>query len=137
MGTEPDRLFYDGHCGLCHAAVRFVLARDHRAHPFQFAPIDSDAFRTRVPEARRLSLPDSIVVVTRDGRLLTRYAAVIYVGLQLGGMWRALASIGGVVPSAIGDAAYDAVARVRRRLFASPADVCPMVPQHLRSRFER
>src|SRR2546426_853835 len=26
--TATELLFYDGHCGLCHRAVRFVLAED-------------------------------------------------------------------------------------------------------------
>lgn len=137
MGPQPDRLFYDGHCGFCHGAVRFVLARDRRPTPFQFAPLDSDAFRSRVAEAQRAGLPDSIVVITNDGRLLTRFAAVLYIGSQLGRVWGALASIGRFVPRAIGDAAYDAVASVRRQLFAAPDDVCPIVPPQLRSRFER
>ena len=24
----PERIFYDGSCGLCHRGVRFVVARD-------------------------------------------------------------------------------------------------------------
>ena len=31
---------------------------------------------------------------------------------------------------------YDRVARSRRRLFAHPADVCPVVPADLRKRFD-
>jgi predicted DCC family thiol-disulfide oxidoreductase YuxK len=137
--TEPeaDRLFYDGHCGFCHGTVRFVLARDHRAQPFQFAPLDGAAFRSRVPAARRAGLPDSIIVVTKDGAFLTRSAAVIYIGMQLGGVWRVLASIARLVPSPIRDAVYDVIARVRRHLVAMPDDVCPLVPPHLRARFER
>src|SRR2546422_4747254 len=31
----PERLFYDGSCGLCHRAVRFVLAEDRTGNAFR------------------------------------------------------------------------------------------------------
>jgi hypothetical protein len=31
FGAETEMIFYDGHCGLCHRAVRFVLAEDRRS----------------------------------------------------------------------------------------------------------
>ena len=40
-----------------------------------------------------------------------------------------------LIPRPIRDIAYDGVARVRRRLFAPPAEVCPMLPPALRARF--
>ena len=133
---RPDWLFYDGHCGLCHGAVRFVLARDRRPYPFRFAPLHGETFLHIVPEATRRALPDSLVVVTRDGAILTRSAGMLYVAQQLGGVWRALAALGLVVPRPIRDMVYDAIARTRQHLFAAPPDVCPVVPPHLRSRFD-
>jgi predicted DCC family thiol-disulfide oxidoreductase YuxK len=130
-----DTLFYDGNCGLCHGAVRFVLAEDPDGTAFRFAPLDSDAFRDAVPGDVRATLPDSLVVATADGRVLTRSAGVLHLGKRLGGFWRALATIAGVVPTGLLDAAYDAVARVRHRLFAKPKDACPLLPPHLRARF--
>ncbi|HZH02738.1 MAG TPA: DCC1-like thiol-disulfide oxidoreductase family protein [Myxococcaceae bacterium] len=40
--SDSDILFYDGGCGLCHRAVRFVLARDP-AGRFRFAPLGGSA----------------------------------------------------------------------------------------------
>jgi predicted DCC family thiol-disulfide oxidoreductase YuxK len=130
-----ETLFYDGNCGLCHGAVRFVLAEDPDGAALRFAPLDSDAFRASVPADVRASLPDSLVVATADGRVLTRSAGVLHLGHRLGGVWRVLAAVAGLVPPGLRDRAYDAVARVRHRLFAKPKDACPLLPPHLRARF--
>ena len=130
-----ETLFYDGSCGLCHGAVRFVLAEDPDGTALRFAPLDSDAFRTAVPDDVRATLPDSLVLATADGRVLTRSAAVLRLGQRLGGIWRLLAAIAGAVPGRLQDAAYDRVARARHRLFAKPKDACPLLPPHLRARF--
>jgi predicted DCC family thiol-disulfide oxidoreductase YuxK len=130
-----ETLFYDGHCGLCHRFVRFVLAEDRSGAAFQFAPLASQHFRATVPEAVRNQLPDSLVVGTAEGRVLTRSRAVIHVLDRMGGMWRLIGLAACLIPSAFRDFAYDAVARVRYRLFARPQDTCPILPPSLRTRF--
>lgn len=130
-----ETLFYDGACGLCHRAVRFLLAEDPDGIAFRFAPLGSDTFVAHVPEAERARLPDSLVLLTVDGRVLTRSAAVRHLMERLGGIWRALAAALHVVPAAAQDATYDAIARLRHRLFARPKDACPLLPPHLRARF--
>jgi predicted DCC family thiol-disulfide oxidoreductase YuxK len=133
--SGPDTLFYDGNCGLCHRAVRFVLAEDRDGTAFRFAPLGGEAFRAAVPEAERARLPDSFVIHTAGGAVLTRSAAVRYVLQRLGGLWRVLAGLAGLVPARLLDRLYDGVARVRLRLFAKPAEACPLLPKHLRERF--
>lgn len=132
----PERLFYDGSCALCHWAVRFVLARDTEGRAFRFAPLESEAFRKVAPSEARASLPDSLVVETRAGELLTRSAAVIHVLGRLGAPWRLVASVARVFPRALLDALYDLVARVRYRVFGREPDACPVIPKQLRSRFD-
>jgi len=134
--AAPERLFYDGSCALCHWAVRFVLARDPEGRAFRFAPLDSDAFRGAVPEAVRASLPDSLVVETSDGRLLTRSSAVVHVLGRLGAPWLLLGGVARVFPRAFLDWLYDFVARVRYRVFGREPEACPVIPKELRSRFE-
>lgn len=129
-------IFYDGHCGLCHRSVRFVLARDHKGRAFRFAPLYGEAFRARVAESARAGLPDSIVVLTADGSLLTRSGATIYVLRRLGGFWRLLGAAIGLVPRPLRDSVYDWIARIRHRLFTRPDDVCPVIPAELRKRFD-
>ena len=130
-----DRVYFDGTCGLCHRAVRFVLAEDERQDRFRFAPLGGDAFRERVAESARANLPDSIVVQAADGSLFTRSQAVLRIGRRLGGIWLLLAEAASIVPAPLRDRAYDAVARTRRKLFARPETACPVLPPNLRRRF--
>jgi predicted DCC family thiol-disulfide oxidoreductase YuxK len=136
QATATGQLFYDGHCGLCHRAVRFVLAEDQSGDAFRFAPLDSETFRNAVPECERTALPDSLVILTADGALLTRAAAILYILQRLGGMWQVLGSIVGIIPALISDTIYDGIARIRHRLFSTPAQACPLVPPGLRERFD-
>lgn len=129
-------LFYDGFCGLCHGWVRFVLARDRSGDAFRFAPLDSESFRTNVPEENRRGLPDSIVLLTGDGVLLTRSTAIVHILKRLGGAWRYLGIVLSLIPAPLGDWLYDRVASVRHRVFRRPEDACPVLPPHLRSRFD-
>jgi len=134
--TVPERLFYDGSCALCHWAVRFVVARDARGDAFRFAPLASDAFRRAAAASGQTDFPDSLVVETADGRLLTRSAAVVHVLRRLSLPWRMLGALARVVPQPWLDALYDLVARTRYRLFGRTEAACPVIPAHLRSRFD-
>jgi predicted DCC family thiol-disulfide oxidoreductase YuxK len=133
--APTETLFYDGHCGLCHRFVRFVLAEDRTGAAFRFAPLGGAAFQKQVPEAERPGLPDSVVVATAGGGLLTRSAAALHVLRRLGGVWRLLAVLAGFVPGVVLDKLYDGVARIRHRLFRPPAAACPLLPPPLRARF--
>lgn len=129
---EPDLLFYDGTCGLCHRYVRLVLAEDTTA-AFRLAPLDSDAFRNAVSD--RESLPDSIIVRTADGRTLSRSSAIVRILSRLGGLWRMAGVALWLIPRPLRDLGYNAIAAIRYRLFARPVAACPILPPHLRERF--
>lgn len=131
-----DRLFYDGGCGLCHGAVRFVLGRDRRSGRFRFAPLSGPTFERLVPARARGELPDSLVVLTRDGRLLDRSAAVVYILRQLEGVWPLIGNLVQVLPAGLRDAAYEWVARHRFRLFRAPGDACPVADRVDRRLFD-
>jgi predicted DCC family thiol-disulfide oxidoreductase YuxK len=135
-GDGVARLFYDGDCGLCHAAVRWVISEDPEGRAFRFAPLHGRAFEQALPAERRGALPDSLVVVLQDGTVHTRAGAVRQIGHRLGGAWRALAIASSAIPTPWLDRAYDAIARVRHRLFARPAAACPVSPEPLRARFD-
>jgi predicted DCC family thiol-disulfide oxidoreductase YuxK len=132
----PEYLFYDGHCGLCHRAVTFVLRHDRSERAFRFAPLQGETFLARVAEERRAGLPDSVVVLTRGGELLVRSAAFLHIFRRLGGGWRVLAAVLSVVPRGLPDFVYDFVARIRYRVFGKREDLCPIVPAELRERFD-
>ena len=133
---QPEVIFYDGHCGLCHGAVRLAVRADRDGSRFRFAPLGGETFRAQVPEERRAGLPDSIIVMTRSGELLTKSTAVAYMLKRLGGAWRVAGAAVEVFPLRFRDAVYDWLAQVRRRLFGRPVEVCPLVPPHLRERFK-
>jgi len=128
-------IFYDGHCGLCHGLVRFVLSEDQSAHPFSFAALQGEEIKRTIAEPVRAKLPDSVVVVEENGNVLTRSAAVIYVLKRLGSLWFLCATLLSFVPRALRDTAYDAIAAVRKRIFGTTDEVCPLVPRPLRARF--
>ncbi len=113
-----------------------MLWADEDGRRFRFAPLGGPTFRALVDEAERASLPDSLVVRTEAGRLLTRSAGVVHLLKRLGGPWRPIGTLGGFIPPSLLDWTYDRIARVRHRLFAKPDDACPMVPPGLRARFD-
>jgi len=129
-------MFYDGHCGLCHRAVRFVLAEDREGKLFRFAPLQGETFQRLVALEQRKTLPDSVVVMTTDGRLLVRSEAFLHILRRLGGAWKVLAMVLGVAPRGWCDLVYDFVARVRFRVFGRREDLCPVMPPELRARFD-
>ncbi len=129
-------LFYDGHCGLCHRAVRFVLKHDRSGSAFRFSPLEGETFPLRIPPEKRADLPDSIVVLTNHGELLVRSEAFIHILRRLGGGWKFLAGVIRIVPRRFRDAIYNIVARIRYRVFGTRGDLCPLVPPDLRARFD-
>jgi predicted DCC family thiol-disulfide oxidoreductase YuxK len=135
-GTNTEILFYDGHCGLCHRAVKFVLKHDRTGNAFRFAPLQGETFRTRVSGGQRAALPDSIVVLTHGGALLVRSNAFLHIFRRLGGGWRILAGALGVVPRPVRDMLYDLIARLRYRVFGRRDQTCPVVSAEWRTRFD-
>lgn len=135
---EPDAeiVFYDGHCGLCDRAVRFVLKHDRSGRAFRFAPLQGTTYQSRVPAEQRAKLPDSIVLLTEDGTILTRSDAFVHIFRRLGGGWATLASALAVIPRPVRDLVYDFIARIRYRVFGRRDDICPIVPPELRARFD-
>jgi predicted DCC family thiol-disulfide oxidoreductase YuxK len=131
-----DRLFYDGHCGLCHRTIRFVLAEDRSGKAFFFSPLQGEAFQKNVPDKDRVNLPDSLVVLTEEGKLLTRSTGVAYILKKMGGVWRIWGGILSFIPVRFRDFGYDFIARIRYKILKQPADVCPLMPPALRERFE-
>jgi predicted DCC family thiol-disulfide oxidoreductase YuxK len=130
-------LLYDGECAFCDRAVQFVLARDH-ARTFRFAPLQGEFARGVVERHPELRGVDSLILVERDPgspseRVYVRSDGVLRVAQRLGGVWR-WATLGRVVPRALRDAAYDAFARVRYRVFGR-YDACLLPSPEQRAHF--
>jgi predicted DCC family thiol-disulfide oxidoreductase YuxK len=136
LAQTTDILFYDGHCGLCHSAVKFVVKHDRSGTAFRFAPLYGKTFEATVPVDQRAGLCDSMVVQTNEGLLLMRSNALVHILQRLGGKWKILALVVAVIPRPLGDVFYNAIARIRYRVFGRRDDLCPVVPHHLRARFD-
>ena len=128
-------VFFDGDCGFCHRWVQLVVKLDHDGRAFRFAPRKGQTFRSLVAAERRETLPPSILVLTTEGRILTRSTAVLHILERLGGGWRVLAVVGRMVPTGIRDVGYRVIARVRHGLLPPPDSACPVVSPELRARF--
>ncbi len=131
-------LLYDGVCGLCNRLVQFILRHD-RARVFRFAALQSK-FATGIlarhgKDARNL---DTVYVVvnydTPEEDLFTRSDAVRFVFEQLGGMWRASATVLRLLPHVLRDFGYDAIARRRYRIFGR-SETCILPAGENRDRF--
>src|SRR5262249_27177570 len=137
----PATLFYDGACGLCHRALRFVLAEDRDGQGFRYAPLHGDAFLRRGGAGERAAPPHSLGLVTPPGPRRPPRAAPCQVGSplggsRLGGLWRVLAAFVRLVPAGLLDRGYDWIARRRKGMFAEPEGACPILPPDLRNRFD-
>lgn len=133
---QTEILFYDGYCGLCHYAVKFIVKQDRSGTAFRFAPLQGTTFQTTVPAPQRIGLPDSMVVFTPNGTLLTRSDAWVHVLRRLGGKWKWMATLLHMVPRPWRDFFYHLVARTRYLLFGRRDEFCPMIPPYLRARFD-
>jgi predicted DCC family thiol-disulfide oxidoreductase YuxK len=136
-------LLYDGVCGLCNRFVQFILCRDHKK-VFRLASLQSDlAARILARHGVNPDPLDTVYVVldhetfeseTKTERLLSRSNAVLFVLQQLGPPWPLLASFAKLIPQFLRDAAYNAIARHRYRLF-SRSEHCTLPCDQDHSRF--
>jgi predicted DCC family thiol-disulfide oxidoreductase YuxK len=138
MAPAPDTAYgdvvlYDGTCGLCSRAVRFIAGHDP-AGRYRFAALGSDAARAVLRDARvPPQLPDSVVLVEADGTVLVESDAALTILRELRGPARHLARLR-IVPRPLRDAVYRLVARTRYRVFGRH-DACEVPAPWLRERF--
>lgn len=116
-------ILYDGECGFCSSAIRFVLKRD-REGIFSFAAIQSEAgrdiLRKHGIEEPRL---DTMYLVDGD-QIFERSSASLRIGKRLP-RYRLLATIGLLVPRPLRDWVYNLVARNRHRLAGDEGCLLP------------
>jgi predicted DCC family thiol-disulfide oxidoreductase YuxK len=131
-------VLYDGVCGLCNRFVQFILRRA-REEVFRFAWLQG-ARAGRILQRHGISSGelDTVYVVMNcdlpEERLLARSDAVMFVLKELGGRWRLAEFFLRLLPRFLRDAAYNAVARQRYRLFGR-SEICRVPSDQDRSRF--
>ena len=132
MSAAPIIVF-DTDCLLCSGMVRFVL-RHERDRALHFAGAWSDeglALAARHGFTR--DDLNAILLVVVHGHALTRSDAALAILRHLRAPWRWFGPAR-IVPRALRDGLYDAVARNRYRLFGRRED-CTVVPPARRHRF--
>lgn len=125
-------LFFDGECGFCSAAVRWVARRDKRGR-ISFAPLQG-RLAGELGLSRHAAPEGGTLVLMRepDGKVWTRSDACLELAWVLGGGWRVLLVLKGI-PRCIRDAAYRWVADHRQRWFKVES-ACGMPDKELRKR---
>lgn len=124
-------VFFDGVCGLCNAAVDYILSHDREGR-FRFAPLQGET------AARRLSPADiaglkSLVLIDGTGTY-RRSTAVWRILWTLGGRNRLLAGVLWAVPWPLRDVGYRITSAVRYRLFGRK-ESCRLPTPAERARF--
>ena len=125
-------ILFDGVCNLCNGAVRFVVRFD-AAGTFRFAPLQSAAGRALLDRHGLGEEAFDSVVLIENGIAYRKSDAALRIARRLDGPWP-LAYPLAVLPRRVRDAAYDAVADRRYRLFGR-SDECRIPPPELRERF--
>jgi predicted DCC family thiol-disulfide oxidoreductase YuxK len=138
MTISNPIILYDGVCGLCNHLIQFVLKRD-RDDRFRFAALQS-GFAASVLERHRVNpqILDTMYLILNylqpEERLASRSNAGIQILAELGGVWRALASIVKHLPRWIRDKIYNLIARNRYQLFGK-YQTCQIPDEKYRSKF--
>jgi predicted DCC family thiol-disulfide oxidoreductase YuxK len=118
--TEAGRVvLFDGTCGFCAGAVRFIARRD-RTGAFRFAPSQSTQAQALLARAGLARASAKSLVLVEGGRAYLRSDAALRIARHLAFPWW-LAAAFLVVPRPIRDLAYRGVAALRHRLARRPA----------------
>ena len=138
VNTSNPIILYDGICGLCNRLNQFVLRRD-RNDRFRFAALQSE-FAGNVLQRHGVN-PEALDTMylllnysQPDERLAARSDAAVQILTELGGIWRAIASIVQLLPRWFRDKAYNLIARNRYQLFGK-FQTCQIPDERYRSKF--
>jgi len=111
--------------------VRLVVRFDTRK-TMRFAALQGETAARHLARRPELEAVDSIVLIEGETARV-RSDAVLAVIRYLGWPWKLLL-VGRLIPRAVRDWCYDAVAARRKRVFGA-YDACPVPPPDVRSRF--
>ena len=118
-------IYYDGECGLCHMAVKFILRVDSKSK-FYFSPLSNFD--------NNLKNIDSIILRSGD-KVFYESQAIIMVFENIDNNWNYLAKVLKIFPINVLDIAYRWVSRNRTKISVKEVSSCPIVPSYYRKRF--
>lgn len=126
-------LFYDGDCGFCNGSVAFVL-RHEKQHHLLFAPLQGETAAVALPVS---GLPADIgqksIVLYDNDNFFIRSRAAFRAMKHMGGIWKIFAAVLSLIPTAITDLGYRAVARYRGHIPYKKS--CDLLPPEQQKRF--
>jgi predicted DCC family thiol-disulfide oxidoreductase YuxK len=134
-------VIFDGHCGLCNAAVRWLLRHDRRDR-LRFAASEQPAVAALLARfgfnGLDPALPGTVLAVRDAGgseeRLIVRSDAVFALFKELPRPWPAVAAALGWIPRPLRDQAYRLIARWRYCIWGR-LDICPLPKAGMGNRF--
>lgn len=131
--SSKTLVFYDGHCGLCHGFVQFLLEIDWQQN-IHFSALQSPYAQDALKGHPQYLADLSSVVVLSDDQLADKSKAVALVFKQCGGIWAMLGLIIQVLPLKLADWGYELIAQRRYQWFGRK-EVCSLPSPEQRSRF--
>ena len=118
-------IYYDGECGLCHLAVRFILRVDSKGK-FYFSPLSN----------LDNNLKDIDSIIFKNGnKIFFEGQAIIMIFENIDNNWNYLAKVLKLIPINVLDTAYRWVSRNRAKISVKKVSSCPMVPSYYQKRF--
>ena len=118
-------IYYDGECGLCHLAVRFILRVDSKSK-FYFSPLSN--------LDNNLKSIDSIIL-KKGNKVFYEGQAIIMIFEDIDNNWNYLANVLKLIPINVLDTAYRWVSRNRAKVSVKKVSSCPIVPSSYQKRF--
>ena len=118
-------IYYDGDCGLCHLAVRFILRVDSKNN-FYFSPLSNLDINLKNINS---------IILKRGNKVFYEGMAIIMIFENIDNNWNYLAKVLKLVPINLLDAAYRWVSRNRARVSVKKVSSCPIVPSYYQKRF--
>ena len=118
-------IYYDGECGLCHLAVKFILIVDSKSQ-FYFSPLSN--------LDNNLKNIDSIIL-KKGNKVFYEGQAIILIFENIDNNWNYLAKVLKLIPVNVLDTAYRWVSRNRAKVSVKKVSSCPIIPSCYKKRF--
>ena len=118
-------IYYDGECGLCHLAVKFILRVDSKSK-FYFSPLSN--------LDNNLKNIDSIIF-KKGNKVFYEGQAIIMIFENIDNKWNYLAKALKLIPINVLDTAYRWVSRNRAKVSVKRVSSCPIIPSCYKKRF--
>jgi predicted DCC family thiol-disulfide oxidoreductase YuxK len=130
----PDKpvVLFDSICGLCSAAIHFIIRHDSQKI-FRFACLQSSFAHKLESDNLHGQLPGDSIILFFNGELYYRSQAIFLIARLLGGPFN-LASILRIIPVFILDSFYDFIASHRYR-WLGKSQTCMMPDSNISDRF--